>query len=978
MRLKREVKVPISFLFLFSILVSFLLVNTGFASSSETLKTSNLGNIEEEEVSDLLDIVHNIISYEQYMMLHADAKYPLVEVETFGGDYLEASDGFEKLEGFNGVKNSVIKTGEEGSVIWEVDVPEEGFYNLLFEYYPIDGKNSTIEREIYINGEIPFDGAQYIEFYRIWKSVNDIFTDSRNNDIRPKQVESPDWIRAYAMDSEGYHTKPYSFYFNKGKNTIELVSIKEPVVIGKIILTQEEKIITYEEYKQNNKDKGYQLADLDEPIKVQGEDAKLKSNSTLYPISDRTSPATEPYHTSKIRLNAIGGANWELSGQWITWEVEVPQNGLYEIAFKYRQNIKSGLTVTRALKIDGKTPFKEANECRFYYKNDWQIASLGNEKHAYEFYLTEGKHTITFQVTLGDELSEILRKADDSILNLNKAYRQMLMVIGSSPDSMRDYMLEKKTPQAIKLLEEQYKVVKSLSEQVETYSKGSKGSELAVLDKLINQLYTMHTKPETIAKQWVAFKDNISALGSWSLSMKEQPLEIDYLLIQQPGDKLPKATAGFLAKVWHEIQSFYASFFEDYDSIGEVYEGEAIDVWILATGGAVTSTTGSGRDQAQVIKDLVDNYFVPESNIPVNVKLVNADVLLSATLAGRGPDVALNVAGKEPVNFALRNAVADLTQFEDFEEVANYFYPDTLASFTLEDGVYALPQTMSFHVMFYRADILNELGLNIPNTWDDFYECLSVIQKNNMNVGIMPDYTTFAMFLYQHGGEYYMNEGKTSGLSSEAAVQAFKQWSTNYTNYKLPVKFEFANRFRTGEMPLAIGDYTNYNYLSVFAPEIKGLWGFTTVPGYVDENENIDKSVSAWVTASIIMETSDQKESSWEFLKWWMGEEAQTNYGNEIENILGVAGRVATANMAALEKLPWSNRDYEQLKKQLKWVKALPEVPGGYFTERHITNAFYTVFNNNEDPRETLEDYVKTINYEITNKRKEFGLSIDK
>ena len=101
------------------------------------------------------------------------------------------------------------------------------------------------------------------------------------------------------------------------------------------------------------------------------------------------------------------------------------------------------------------------------------------------------------------------------------------------------------------------------------------------------------------------------------------------------------------------------------------------------------------------------------------------------------------------------------------------------------------------------------------------------------------------------------------------------------------------------------------------------------------------------------------------------------NNGNEIENVLGVAGRVATANMNALENLPWATADYRELTRQLSWVKALPQVPGGYFTERHIKNAFYTVYNNNEDPRETLQDYVKQINYEISRKRLEFGLPLE-
>lgn len=46
--------------------------------------------------------------------------------------------------------------------------------------------------------------------------------------------------------------------------------------------------------------------------------------------------------------------------------------------------------------------------------------------------------------------------------------------------------------------------------------------------------------------------------------------------------------------------------------------------------------------------------------------MTGADVLLKATLAGIGPDVALNVDSSLPVNYALRNAVYDLTNFDDF------------------------------------------------------------------------------------------------------------------------------------------------------------------------------------------------------------------------------------------------------------------------------------------------------------------------
>ncbi len=929
---------------------------------------------ETEQEDELLSIVYDTKSYRDYLADHSDAGYPAGEIRIVGGDYKTADAGFSRQDNYEGFAGSVALTAEEGEIVWEFDVSEAGLYQVKLDYYPTEGKGNTIEREIRINGELPFDGAQSLEFTRVWKNETEVRMDARGNDIRPTQVEERIWRSAWCEDSSGYESDAYYFYFNKGTNTISLTSIKEPMAVGAITLSKQPEIPSYADYYAAAAAKGAKDVALAAAVKIQGEDAVYKSDSTLYPVNDRTSPLTEPYHPSKIRMNSIGGNNWNQTGQWITWEVSVPEDGFYEIAAKYKQSIKQGVTVVRSLSIDGELPFQEAAELRFYYDNNWDVTTFGSDEESYRFYLTAGTHTLTLEVALGEEMAQILNEADNSIFELNRAYRQLLMVIGSSPDSLRDYQLDIKTPEALAILKEQHQIIENLSARVKAYAKGSSGSESVALDNLIIQLGNMSKKPSTIAKQWSAFKDNIISLGSWTLSMKEQPLQIDYLLLQQADAKLPKAKAGFWQKVLHEWRAFIASFTEDYESIGNVYGSGTVEVWMLADASAAASASGSGRDQATVLKNLVDNYFVEAKGIPVNVKLVNRDILLSATLAGQGPDVALGVGSKEPVNYALRKAAADLTQFDDFDEVSSRFFDNALDMFRLNDGVYALPQTSSFPMLFYRADILKELGLTVPRTWDQFYECLAVIQKNNMNIGISPDYSSYGMCLYQHGGSYYSPDGKASGLDTEEAVQAFTQWTSNYVDYRMPVTYDFANRFRTGEMPLAIADYTQYSYLSVFAPEIKGLWGFTLVPGYEDESGNVDHSVLAGQSAVIILDTSKRKEGAWEFLKWWMSEETQTSYGIEVENILGVAGRVATANTAALENLPWTSRDLKQLKAQMEWVKVVPEIPGGYFTERHVKNAFYAVYNTKEDPRETLEDYVKTINNEITNKRIEFGL----
>ncbi len=308
---------------------------------------------------DLLDVIQDVCGYEEYLAEHEGAAHPDTEIVVKGTDYLEASEGFYK-------ENDGLCTLEDGSVTYEVDVPLAGFYSICLDYYPVEGKNSSIERELYINGEIPFENAQYLKFSRIWQNAEKITRDSRDNDVRPKQAEAGRWMQTFLKDSDGYYQDAFDFYFEKGKNTITLTSTKEPMKIGGITLTQEKGLPGYAEYQAGHQNAGHKAASC-EAITVQGEAAVYKSDSTLYPIADRSSPLTEPYSPSKTRLNVVGGSNWKQVGQWISWEIEVPEDGMYEIAVRYRQNINTGVTVVRSVALDGQIPFAEARECKFYY-----------------------------------------------------------------------------------------------------------------------------------------------------------------------------------------------------------------------------------------------------------------------------------------------------------------------------------------------------------------------------------------------------------------------------------------------------------------------------------------------------------------------------------------------------------------------------------------------------------------------------------
>ena len=481
---------------------------------------------------------------------------------------------------------------------------------------------------------------------------------------------------------------------------------------------------------------------------------------------------------------------------------------------------------------------------------------------------------------------------------------------------------------------------------------------------------TVLKRPDKITVNFTTFKDNITSLGTAILNMSETKLDVDYIEVNSVGSKVPEDKASAFAKIWHEIKSFAASFVVDYDAVGDVYSDKdegIVKVWIV-----------TGRDQGTILKTMVDDTFTPESGVKVNVEIVDPTALLNAVVAGRGPDVVLSVGADQPVNYALRNAVEDLRQFEDCDEVLSVFYDSAYRAYEYNDGLYAIPETQTYNVMFYRKDILNELGIEIPKTWDDMKVVLSELSKNQMSLGMLPTELTFTSLLYQHDGELYNEDATASALDSDEAVNAFKTYCEFYTDYKLDRETSVEQRFRTGESPIIIADYTTYNVLEVSAPDIKGLWGFTALPGVKEEDGSINNISASTGLACMMMSGTKDKEASWEFMKWWLSAEIQTSYGEEMEGLMGEAARYPTANIEAFANLPWPTDDYEALEAQFANVKGIRQVPGSYFTWRNVNNAFYTVAVADEDkrmqPREALYEYLEYINAEITSKREEFGM----
>ena len=901
----------------------------------------------------------------------------------------------EIRENFEGHTGKSILTSEIADITYKFSVAEAGLYELSLDYYPVEGKNSEIQRAFFLDGEQPYTELNIVQFTRIWTTnvAKEAFDaglthvtwkkDNQGNDMKPTSIEIPEWVTSYLYDNNGYITEPLSFYLTAGEHEIRIQSKREPMLLGGLKLSNQKESLSYADQKAEW-DKAGAANTSGITVVIEGEDAVKTSSQTLYPKQDQSSAAVSDHSARYLLNNTIGGTSWDKAGQWIEWQFEVPEDGYYEIALFDKQNFMRGIYVSRQITIDGEVPFREMENHGFYYESDWHLDPIADaDGNPYQYYITKGKHTLRMEVVLGD-FSETIAEVQDSVSKLNEIYRKVIRIIGVSPDTYRDYQIEATLPT---IVQEMTEVRDELNDAIYSLRKavGRTSDKETVLITMRDQLDYLIEDVEHFVRVISTYKVNVRACGTWITQVISQPLQIDRIFIASDVKSVKVSGNNFFSNAGNEIARLWNSFVIDYNSLGSTGEGgkenETITLWI-----------GTGRDQANVIRSLIDESFTSNYGVNVNVQLVDMNTLLRAELAGEGPDVAIQVANTNgiagavlntgndtPVNYGLRNAVLDLNQFQDVDEVKSRFYESALTAFTFDGKLYALPETQTFPVMFYRKDILDQLGLEIPETWDDVKVIMSVLAKNQMEFGMLPSEQIYAMLLYQNGGEYYNEGGISSALDSDIAVNTFKQYCEFYTDYGLDKTTTVEERFRTGECPIIIADYTVYNNLEVSAPDIAGLWDFTMVPGTRKEDGTVDHSVGCTGLASMIMSDTKHPDACWKFLKWWTSADVQALYDREMESLMGSAARVATANKEAFEMLPWPVETYHNLAEAFTWVKGIPQVPGGYYSWRNVNNAFYTVTTETDtaSPREELMDKVLYINEEIRYKRIEFGLPVE-
>lgn len=884
----------------------------------------------------------------------------------FSGEILSAEES-------SGYGASVVSLGSNGEVTFEVEVPEAGGYLLRLDYFIPESYMRDLLLSVEVNGEYPFYESRNLEFKAVWKDTTQEYSvDTYGDEMYPLPERVYRWQQDYAGSVTYDTTIPYVFELEEGRNTITIANNEVPVMIGEIAFTGLDEVPSYSAYREAF---AGETAAQAEPIVVEGEHYTEKSDSYIRPERG-SNVAYVPYDASKKLINSLAGTSAAEPNQWVTYTFTIDEPGLYHIAFKQMQSEKSNMPAYKRILIDGEVPFAELQNYPFPYtgnKLQNEVISVNGEEAA--FYFEAGEHTITLEST-ADVYAESYENLMAVLNDCSQIALEVQYVTGNKSDKNRDWKIERYIPDLKDRLLEGADILTEEYEKLNT---------LATVENpaMITDLRVAADRLRSFAEDLNDFVNNIESFSSGNNSVNSlisgvlpnllsQPVTIDRIYITPDTAEIPSAKVSLWTTLVEEVKKLFLSYGSETETAADGSEKEILDVWVYH------ATTN-----VEVQRQLTDSSFLPDKDYGVKLSMsTDEQKLLMAVAAGSAPDAVIGLSYYMPFQLALRGALYDLTQFEDFGGVVDDYNPNCFLPFTIEDSCYALPEALNFNLLYYRTDILNQLGLEVPETWDDVIEMLPTLSQYGMSfasqIGQNGSQKTLGStwpFFEQMGASIYTDDGLRMALGSTESIEAFTLMTDLYTKYSLPSTVaNFYNSFVKGTTPIGIGDMTTYILLSHAAPEIAGQWGIAPVIGIRDEEGNIHNNMWAVNTANVILKDSDMVEEAWEYIKWFMSDEVQTSYVNNMQMTFGSEFIWASANLDAFANTTaYPQEHMSVILDQLENIAEIPLHPAFLIAQREISDAWNNVVFEGMAPRTALDKAITRTNREITKKLREFG-----
>lgn len=873
-----------------------------------------------------------------------------------------------------GYEDDVALLNNTETVLYEVTVNEAGLYSFNLDYFIEDEEvlidEALVENEVFndvivsalVNGETQYNESDLVILPLLWQdSTKDYSLDRYLDELPPSHERIDEWMNVDFYDNRYSTVAPLYFELEEGLNTIELsTNAFNDTYLGSLTVEQPKELISYEEYMDLHEE-----VYPDQTIVVNSIEYVSKNSPFVRPDSDKTPDATPFDNTNKV-INVLEG--WEDAGQEIVFNIDVPESGYYSI---YTHGIvyEYDFSIFRSIRINGEIPFEEASNLEMKETDeDYDVTEF-----EYKFYFEAGANTISFKNEIG-KFSQALDDFQYLINHINDFSLEVKKSSGSNIDEDRTWNFTETIPETESYLKAYQDIIKYNVVRLSQYATTNDLSfKLSYLTKAVRVLDEILEEPDDLP----LYVDDLY-MGSGSVNqllgdsiqfLSSSSYTFDLFILSNENQHTYNAT--FFENISYSLTSFFSSFSNDKYTLKE--DPNSIQIWV-----------GRQTTYVDVMQKMIDQEFTPQSGIRVDLSVMpNVDKLVLSSAAGNTPDGALGLASYVPYKLALRGTLKDLTEFEDFWTYsADKFVPGSYIPYAINEGVYAMPETLTFNALVYRTDIFEKLELEVPNTWDDVIGLLPKLQRYDMNFyyptaggGSIKWFYQTTPFIYQNGGQIYSDNGYEVDLTSKEAIAGIEFLGNLFTTYSLPEQVpSFYNDFRYSKLPVGIVDFNTYVSLKNAAPEIEGKWQLSDYPGTINQlTGEINRSYVGNGTSGIIFDNKDKVDDVWTFFKWWESEKTQTDFAYDLYTTYGPLYLWLPANYNAVENLPIDALDKDVILRQIEWLRDVPRTPGQYMVERGLSDIWNEMVFDSYSARYAIDRQVLIMNREIRLKMTEFG-----
>lgn len=258
--------------------------------------------------------------------------------------------------------------------------------------------------------------------------------------------------------------------------------------------------------------------------------------------------------------------------------------------------------------------------------------------------------------------------------------------------------------------------------------------------------------------------------------------------------------------------------------------------------------------------------------------------------AGNAPDLG-QIEYDALSSFRVQDGLEDLAACEDVAAAKDEFIPWTWNQVTLgTDGVYGIPQDSGPMALFYRSDLFEQNGIDVPTTWDEYKEAAKKVREAG---GYITNFSTadinqFAGFVWQTGGDWFSNDGSAwkvnlTGDQSKTVADYWQELIDEDLVSTYPAwTEEWNNAYNSGEVWTWNSAVWGANSISSGAPDTAGKWSVAPSPQW----KAGEKAAGNWGGSSIaVFKGTDHPYEAAKFALWLNTSDEALTALNESANI---------------------------------------------------------------------------------------------